>query len=416
MMQKTPNYIARGLMVSFAGFGVNMILGVLYSWSVISAALIDELGWTATQTQYPFMFACAFFAFSMIPAGKLQDKFGPKPVIMAAAVLCGLGFFMAGLTLSIIGMALFYGFIFGISMGLGYSAPTPAAIKWFSPAKRGLISGIVVSGFGLAPLYIAPIKSLLINRLGIQMTFYILGGFFFFIIMVLAQVINNPPKGYIPKGQYIECNQPVALKDYQISEVLKTSQFYLLWAMFCFGTFAGLLIIGQLAKIGLEQSGITTSFLLIAIYSLFNFLGRLFWGIISDKIGRQESLMLLFAIQVIVYLFFIFLSSPVLLIIAVSIVGLTFGGMLTVFPAITADYYGMKNFGLIYGFVISAWGVGGVLGPLIGGLVRDATGTYVISYIVSAALSCLGVVLSLAIKAPGRERCRLFRISQPEEI
>ncbi len=407
MNKKAPNYIARGMMVSFAGFGVNMILGVLYAWSVISAALIDELGWTATQTQYPFMIACAFFAFSMIPAGRLQDKFGPKPVIMAAALLCGFGFFMAGLTLSIIGMALFYGLLFGISMGLGYSAPTPAAIKWFSPAKRGLVSGIVVSGFGLAPLYIAPIKTFLIDRYGIQLTFYILGGFFFLIIMALSQVIKNPPKDYMPKGIVVECKQESDV-NYELNEVLKTPQFYILWLMFCFGTFAGLLIIGQLVKIGLEQSGIATPFLLIGIYSIFNFLGRLFWGVISDKIGRKQSLLLLFSIQVIVYIFFIFLSSQIMLIISVSIIGLTFGGMLTVFPAITADYYGLKNFGLLYGFVISAWGVGGVLGPLLGGLVRDVTGTYMFSYVVSAALSLIGAILSLALKAPCGESYKIF--------
>ena len=172
----------RGSIVTMAGLGVNLALGVLYAWSVISAALIDKLGWSVTQTQIPYMMACACFAFSMVPGGRLQDKYGPRPVIMAAAVLAGVGFYLAGATLTVVGLTVFFGLVFGIGMGLGYSAPTPAAVKWYGPEKRGLISGIVVSGFGLAPIYIAPITTNLINRFGIQTTFYVLGGLFFLVI------------------------------------------------------------------------------------------------------------------------------------------------------------------------------------------------------------------------------------------
>lgn len=399
----------RGSIVTMAGLGVNLALGVLYAWSVISAALIDKLGWTATQTQIPYMMACACFAFSMVPGGRLQDKYGPRPVIMAAAVLAGVGFYLAGATLTVVGLTVFFGLVFGIGMGLGYSAPTPAAVKWFGPEKRGLISGIVVSGFGLAPIYIAPITTSLINRFGIQTTFYILGGLFFVVIMSLAQLISNPPVGYTPVSSGIVAKKaPVARKDFSLSEVLSTSQFYLLWIMFCFGTFAGLLIIGQLAKIGKEQGGITSAFVLVAIYAFFNFFGRISWGVISDRIGRQQSLFTVFLLQVVVYLAFPYLTAPAALIAGISVVGFTFGGMLTIFPAMTGDYFGMKNFGLNYGFVITAWGIGGVLGPLVGGIVRDTTGAYTLSYSVSAALSFIGILLSLAIKAPGTVRSTLF--------
>lgn len=399
----------RGSVVTAAGLGVNLALGVLYAWSVISAALIDKLGWSATQTQIPYMMACACFAFSMVPGGRLQDKYGPRPVIMAAAVLAGLGFYLAGATLTVVGLTVFFGLVFGIGTGLGYSAPTPAAIKWFGPEKRGLISGIVVSGFGLAPIYIAPLTTALINRFGIQTTFYILGGLFFTVIMTLAQFISNPPAGYKPVSQVSMVNRaPVARKEFSLSEVLSTSQFYLLWTMFCFGTFAGLLIIGQLAKIGKEQAGITSAFVLVAIYALFNFLGRISWGVISDRLGRQQSLFSIFALQAAVYVIFPYLTAPIALISGISLVGFTFGGMLTLFPAMTGDYFGMKNFGLNYGFVITAWGIGGVLGPLVGGVVRDTTGAYALSYSISAALSFLGILLSLALKAPGHVKETFF--------
>lgn len=393
--------VKQGSIVTLAGLGVNLTLGVLYAWGVISAALIDQLGWSATQTQIPYMTACAFFAFFMVPGGRLQDKFGPRPIIMLAALLTGLGFFLAGATLTVVGLTIFFGLLFGIAMGMGYAAPTPAAVKWFCPQKRGLISGVVVSGFGLAPIYIAPLTTGLIHRFGIQNTFYLLGGIFFIAIMLLAQLICNPPPGFKPipsksKKQAIKS----ASKDFEVSQVLRTPQFYLLWTMFCFGTFAGLLTIGQMVKIGVEQASMQSTFILIASYAFFNFFGRISWGVISDRIGRKTSLLIVFSIQLLTYALFPFLVTPLTMIIGIILIGFTFGGMLTIFPAITADFYGMKNFGLNYGIVFTAWGVGGVLGPLLGGIVRDLTGTYILSYGVSAVLSSLGILLSFMITAP----------------
>ncbi len=403
------------MVVALAGLGVNLTLGVLYAWGVISAALIDQMGWSATQTQIPYMIACAAFAFFMVPGGRLQDRFGPKPIIITAAILTGIGFLMAGAIMTVLGLTIFFGVVFGIGMGMGYAAPTPAACKWFCPSRRGLISGVVVSGFGLAPIYIAPLTTLLIRQYGIQSTFYILGVAFFLIIILLAQMICNPPEGYKPAiSAKVTARKRTAQKEFDVKEVLKTPQFYMLWVMFCFGTFAGLLTIGQMAKIGIEQAGMTSAFTLIAFYAFFNFFGRIAWGVISDRIGRRFSMFAMFAIQLITYLAFPYLVTPVSLTIGIIMVGFTFGGMLTLFPAVTGDYYGMKNFGLNYGIVFTAWGIGGVAGPLVGGLVRDITGTYVISYGVSAALSALGILLSLGMKPPGQERYRFFGHPAPK--
>ncbi|SDY41530.1 L-lactate MFS transporter [Tindallia californiensis] len=399
-----------GWPVTIAGVGVNLMLGVLYTWGVISAALIDQLGWTATISQVPYMFACAMFAFSMVPGGRLQDRLGPKPVIMASAVMVGIGFIISGLFLTPVGLTIFFGIIAGMGIGTGYAAPTPAAVKWFSAKKRGLISGVVVSGFGLAPLYIAPLTNFLLSTYGIQRTFFILGGAFLILIMILAQFIKNPPHGYSPPDEEpSEIQQKVSVEsakvkvDYEWHEVLKTKQFYQLWIMFSFGTFAGLLIIGQLSKIGLEQAGMQNAYILVGIYAIFNFAGRIGCGVLSDKFGRMRTLLAMFVLQVIVYAFFATFTTPPILMMGVSVVGFTFGGMLTLFPSATVDYFGIKNFGMNYGMVITAWGIGGVLGPLLGGIVRDVTGTYGISYLVSGVLSATGAILTLITKPPKEE-------------
>ncbi len=397
-----------GWVVTLAGLGVNLVLGMLYAWSVISAALIDQLGWSATATQIPYMVACAVFALSMVPGGRLQDQYGPRPVIMAAAGLAGVGFLMSGLMLTPAGLTVFFGIVFGMAMGMGYAAPTPAAVKWFSQEKRGLVSGIVVSGFGLAPLYIAPLTTYLLSLYALSTVFMIMGAGFFLIIMVLAQLIRNPPKGYEIKPVKVdqlkndlkEREAGLYKVEYDWYEAYATTAFKRLWIMFCFGTFAGLLLIGQLAKIGFEQAGVQNAYMLVGIYAVFNCTGRILCGVISDRWGRMKTLLSMFVLQVVVYILFSQLTTSLSLAAGVSVVGFTFGGMLSIFPATTADYFGMKNFGVNYGMMLTAWGVGGVFGPLMGGIVRDVTGTYAIGYAVSAVLSAVGAFMALKTKAP----------------
>ncbi len=392
----------RAWLVVLSGLGVNLSLGVLYSWGVFSAALIDDLNWTATQTQIPYMVASAIFAFTMVPAGRLQDKLGPRLVLLIASVMAGAGFIFSGFNLTVLGLSIFFGVVFGLSMGFGYASPTPAAVKWFHPDHRGIISGIVVSGFGLAPVYIAPLTSALVESVGLSSAFVILGIVFFITVFSLSFFIKNPPEGFerIKLKKKAKRFHPIAKEERDFKAMLRTPQFYLLWILFFFGTFAGLQIIGQMARIGLEQASIVNTFLLVVVYAIFNFIGRIVWGTISDYIGRTATLFSMFVIQAAVFFSFGALTSPLSLLIGKSLVGFTFGGMLSIFPAITADYYGMKNLGMNYGMMITAWGVGGILGPLFGGLARDITGGYSIAYLISAILSTLGVVISLLIRHP----------------
>jgi len=415
----------KGWIVTFSGLGVNLALGVLYSWGVFAAAL-RAAGWTSTQSQIPYMIACAVFAILMVPGGRVQDRFGPKLVLLIAAVMTAIGFIFSGIFTTVSGLSVFFGVFFGMAMGFGYATTTPTAIKWFGKAHRGLISGIVVSGFGLAGIYIAPLTNRLIDRFGLDQTFIILGLFFSAIILLFRLFIANPPDGYLPvwtgkkpglktDGKAVTAKQPDGsarvARDYTWRQMVRTPQFYLLWVMFLFGTFAGLLILGQLSTIGQEQARLTPTVAttLVMIYAVFNWLGRILTGLVSDKIGRRATLLLIFLIQVICFLFFARLTAFFPLAIGTAFVALSFGGMLTNFPAVTADYYGIKNLGLNYGLVFTAWGGGGVFGPFLGGLVHDLTGAYLVSYRVSAVLCFCGALLSLLVRAP-RETNRENRI------
>ncbi|MDD4363405.1 MAG: OFA family MFS transporter [Atribacterota bacterium] len=398
--------LKRGWMVTFAGLGVNLALGVLYSWGVFASALRTE-GWSATESQIPYMIACAVFAIIMVPGGHLQDNFGPKKVIFISATLTGIAFILSGFFMTVIGLSIFFGIVFGTAMGFGYAAVTPAAIKWFGPHKRGLISGIVVSGYGLAGIYIAPLTTYLIEHFGLGSTFFIIGICFAIAIFLFNLIIDNPPADYhlFLSRQNIPIQKIKNMKNYTWKEMINTPQFYMLWSMFCFGTFAGLLILGQLSNIAQEQTGITahtaTSF--VMIYAVFNWFGRLACGLISDKAGRKSTFFLIFLIQFICFVFFARFVTLLSFSIGTALVAFSFGGMLTLFPSTTADYFGVKNLGLNYGLVFTAWGAGGVFGPLLGGLARDLTGTYNVSYLVSAVLCLMGATISLLMPAIQRK-------------
>lgn len=405
----------RGWIVTFAGTGINLALGLLYSWSVIAGFLRENLGWSATETQIPYMIACGVFALLMVPGGRIQDRIGPRTVIMAAALFAGIGMIASSFFMTVAGLSIFFGVFFGTAMGLGYASATPPAIKWFGPEKRGLVTGLVVSGFGCASVYSAPLANSLVTSFGLERTFLILGVAFFVVIMVLAQFMADPPAGYVPasvntgqgkgtkgmdKGKGTQEKGRTLKVDFEWKEMVKTPQFYLLWLMFCFGSLAGLMVIGQLSSIALDQAGIELGFILVALLAVFNAGGRIVAGIMSDKLGRTNTMLIIFAAQALNFLLFNTYTSMVPLIIGTAVAGFCYGSCLSVFPASTADLFGVKNLGVNYGLVFTSWGAGGVFGGLIGGMVRDITGTYLTAYLIAAGLCIVAAVLTFVTKPP----------------
>lgn len=394
---------SRGWVVTFAGTGINLALGVLYTWSVFAKALVDQMGWTKTQSAFPYTLACVIFALCMIPAGRMLDKYGPRAVACIGGVLAGIGMVIAGLSTSVGLTTIGFGLLLGAGMGFGYAAPTPAAVKWFPPHKRGQISGLVVAGFGLASVYIAPLTNYFLSNFGVQKAFIYEGILFFVIILVLAQFLSVPPEGYVPAGgpapQRKHAPQTSG-RDYSPREMLSTPQFYLLWLMYCFAASAGLLIIGHLAKISQIQGGIEWGFVLVAVLAIANAGGRILAGFLSDIIGRTNTMRLVFLIQAANMFLFMTYSSPVLLLIGSIFTGLAYGSLLSLFPSTTFDFFGMKNSGLNYGIVFTAWGSAALIGPIIGGRVADLTGGYTGSYIISGILLLVAAVLTFVTKAP----------------
>ncbi len=407
-----------GWRVTFAGMGINLALGILYTWSVISKGVPDEWGWNETDKVLPYMFCCLVFSIVMVPAGRMQDKFGPRSVAAIGGVLVGIGFIVASMTTSLIGFIIGFGVLAGAGIGFGYASATPPAVKWFPASKTGLIAGIVVSGFGLASVYAAPLAKWLTVQYGLQKMMLILGLSFLVLItgaktiltplwFGLSQMLQAPGKDHVvdegPKVKKVAVHDKDNLTP---KEMLCTGQFYMLWFMYACGAGAGLMIISKLAAIAEKQVGITLGFILVAVLAVGNGGGRILAGFLSDKIGRKATMFICFVSQAILIFLLSKASSenilgtaPMMAVIS-ALIGANYGSNLALFPSITKDYYGLKNFGMNYGLVFTSWGVGGFVLAFVAGKMYDKFQTFNIAYYSAAALLILAALMVFALKPP----------------
>ena len=393
--------IRKGWRVTLAGTGINLALGVLYTWSVIKAAIPVEWGWTAAQKSDPYAVACFVFAIAMIPAGRLQDKIGPRWVATIGGIMVALGCIIAGLVgSSYIGFVVGFGLFGGIGIGFGYAAATPAAVKWFPASQTGMIAGLVVAGFGLASVYIAPTAQALLGTYGVSTTMIIFGISFFVIVVTLAQFLRNPPAGYTPFDAKADIRPTTTAAarppvDMEWHQMIRTSNFWMLWTMYVFGAAAGLMVIGSAASMSKASLG-PSAFVAVAVLAVGNAGGRVLAGVVSDIIGRQLTLFFAFLMQSGLVLIPLYHGDDsIALLFAVLMIGACYGANLALFPSATKDHFGMKSFGLNYGVMFTAWGVGGLILPRIAGMIKDITGKEDLAFYIASGLMICGAILAL---------------------
>jgi len=407
-----------GWRVTLAGTGINLALGVLYAWSVISANIPEAWEWTKANKALPYSIACLIFSLAMIPAGRLQDRIGPRWVATFGGVFIGLGCIVSGLVgSSLIGFVVGFGLLAGIGIGFGYASATPPAVKWFPPAKTGMIAGIVVAGFGLASVYVAPLATALLNAFavgkakGVSSTMLILGVAFLFIVVLLAQLLKNPPPGYVPAGAGATKAKAGAAKGHEMTwrEMLATKQFWLLWIMYFFGAGVGLMIISIAAPLGKKSLGAEYAFFAVVVLAIGNAGGRILAGIVSDKIGRQWTMFGAYLLQACMALMLLLPfthSSRAALLSVLLVVGANYGSNLALFPAATKDYFGLKGFGLNYGIVFTSWGLGGLTFSFICGKIQDRFGSPDLAFQIACGLLIVAAALTFASRSAANAKAQ----------
>ncbi len=381
------------------GVSMNLALGSLYAWSVFIAPLEAEFGWTRTQTSWVFTIAIVTFAISFVVAGRIQDQRGPRICAITGATLVGLGFILASFTSSLVYLYVAFGFVVGLGNGFGYATPIPVGSKWF-PDKRGLVVGLMVAGYGGGSAIVIPVANALIAGVGWRGTFRILGVVLFLMCMLGSLLLKNPPPGYRPEGWSPKPAPERSERDIPTGEMLGMSAFYSLWVAYCLGTTAGLMTISQLVLFA------TSAGMAAGVAGLFGAIGsasgRILSGWLSDRIGRLTTLrIMIFVSALAMPALFIWREQAILFYLLVAIVYWCFGAQLSVFATTSADFFGTRYLGLNYGLLFTAYGVAGVIGPIIAGRVFDAFGDYRYAFFSAAGLA-LVALLSIAFARPPR--------------
>jgi len=401
-----PSVKNLGWTVTFAGMGINLALGVLYTWSMFKGAIEKEFGWKGSQLNDPYALCCLAFAFAMILAGRCQDRLGPRLTASIGGLLVGAGMVLISRTTSYGVWLLGFGVLVGVGIGFGYSSATPPALKWFPPSKTGLIAGLVVGGFGLAPVYLAPTSQYLLSHYPLRGSMLIFGIAFVVIVCGLAQLLVNPPPGHGagPKPLPGAAAKPAAVNSTP-GEMLRTPTFWLLWIIYFIGAGAGLMVISSVSGMA-KKSMKDMAFVAVAVMAIGNAAGRVTAGVLSDKIGRRWTLMIALLFQAVLMFIAIPVTAstdtvPVVIVLVASLIGFNYGANLSLFPSYAKDLWGLKSFGMNYGILFTAWGVGGlVLSRLQQTLTAASKGSYHSSFVAAGVLLIIGAALTFLIKPP----------------
>ncbi len=380
---------------------INVCIGSNYAWSVFQKPLIDIFHWSTSATSLVFTISSGVVPLAMIVAGNLQDRIGPTRVLFAGGLLFGAGVIGAGFTTSLGGLYSTYGIVGGVGIGTLYACTIANTVKLF-PDRRGLAAGLVAAGFGSGAALFAPLSAFLIHSFGVLTAFKILGIGHLTIIPVLALFIKAAPTGYVPLGWTppAKATNPATATDKNWKQMLSDPRFYILWCVYAIGTVSGLMIIAHASPFGQEIINLTpqTAAIAVGVLALANTGGRVFWGWISDKLGRFSTVVIMFLLGGIVMLVLPTISGLIAFVMVLIVVGLCFGGFMGIFPSITADTFGPKYLGMNYGVMFTAFGVAAFVGPRLAATVKEAQhGDYTYAFLIAAALSLVGIVLTMIL-------------------
>lgn len=377
--------------ILLAAIITNLGLGAGYAWSVFQQALLEaNPDWVQTQTAIAYSISFAMVPIGMIIFGPKLDQKGPRPFVLLGGILFGLGMFLTGFVNSIPMLYITYGLILGLGIGSAYGAATSVASKWF-PDKKGLAGGLTAAGFGLGPIIFAPVVTWMLESQDIYSVFRILGIIVLIIIVASSLVMSKAPTqtAVVTSGQTVSEG-----KNYK--EMMKEPRFWVLWLIYTLGATGGMMIISSAASIA-SNFNLGDPVAVVMAVSIANTFGRIFWGFVSDKIGRYTTVIAMFAV-VALGLFLAVNSASLggfVGTLGIMMVGLSFGGFLGSFPGITADNWGVKNAGTNYGWMFTAYGVAAVFGPTIGSMILDATGSYSSAFFIVIGMALLGILLQV---------------------
>ncbi|HEV2523390.1 MAG TPA: OFA family MFS transporter [Candidatus Acidoferrales bacterium] len=386
--------------IAVAAVCMQICLGAVYGWSVFKKPLMSGEHWTETSVQFNFTLAILILGFGTIVGGLWQDKVGPRKVATTAGIIYGLGYLLSGFAVanhSLGWLYAGYGILGGFGMGMGYICPVATLVKWF-PDRRGLMTGIAVCGYGFGALVMSPFAAWEVIHYGVPATFWTLGIAYLLVVVAAAQFYANPPQGWRPAGwePRTAVAKSASTVEFTVGQALGTWQFYLLFLLLFLNVSAGIMIISQASPMAQEMVGMTAlnAAAMVGVISLCNGFGRVFWAWVSDYLGRAQVYFVLFLIQAVIFFLLPRIHDWQLFTLCFAVIGLCYGGGFGTMPSFTADFFGAKFMGGIYGIILLAWGLAAVPSPIMIARIHQNLGRY------APAVQVITIVMVVALVFP----------------
>ena len=384
---------------------MQIALGAIYAWSVFRTPLVHQLHASIAQVSLTFTIAIFTLGWAAFVGGLWMRAKGPRIVGLSGGLLYGLGVSLASFSShGLWVLYLTYGVLGGAGIGLGYIVPIATLVKWF-PDRRGFITGVAVAGFGAGALITAPIATRLIQSTGVFHTFAWLGIASLVLVMGSASMMSEPPAGWRPAGwQPAPGQSAAAAESYSFKAAIARWQWYALWGLLFFNVSAGIAIISQASPMTQEITGVNAALAatMIGIISVANGAGRFVWASLSDLVGRRQVFLSMLLLQAGLFLLLPKIHSFGLFTAVAAVILLCYGGGFGTMPAFCADYFGSREVGSIYGLMLTAWGFGSALGPMLIANIRQSTGQYALALQIIAAIMLFAAVVPLLLRPPAR--------------
>ena len=406
------NMDKRRWVVLIAASLINLCIGSIYAWSVFAAPLAAKLTalagrtFTAADLAIVFTVANSVGPITMISGGFINDRMGPKWVILTGGAMFGIGMILTGLVTSLPMIIVTYGLVLGLGLGMAYGCTINNTVKFF-PDKRGLVGGIATASYGLSSVLVPPIANALNEKVGVSLSFVILGAAFLAVILVSSAFIVKCPADYVPKG-YVAPARAASAEGKDWKRMLSDPLFYVMIVMLTCGAFSGLMITSQASPMAQGMAGMSAALAAtaVSVLALFNSAGRIVAGTLSDRFGRIAVLIGAFVLEIAGLLLllgtgegdtFKFLAG-------VSVIGICFGALMGVYPGFTADQFGARHNSVNYGIMFIGFAVAGYFGPSTCGKILRSTGSYSSAFTVSMILALAGIALAFTYRSINKKR------------
>lgn len=385
--------------IAAASVLVHLCLGSVYAWSVFIRPLRDTTGWSEPQVTWAFSIAIAALGITAALGSGFMQRIGPRRSVMLSAILLGIGYVGAGVAARMGSPSLMYalfGVVGGMGLGMGYAPPVTTLLRWF-PDRRGLATGLAVSGFGLGALVAAQLAERLLGHYGCSTVFTMLGVGYAGLILLGSLPLRLPPEGWSVAAVAASVSQR-----HESSTSIQAPagvRFWLLWGIFFLNICAGILLVALAKPMAEEVAGLRPAAAgwVVAIMGLFNGGGRLGWSIFSDRLGRLPTFAAMLALQIILFVLMVQPRAGWLFVIGLWFVISCYGGGFALTPAAVADLFGSHRSARLYGVALTAWSAAALLSPPLGSQLRALTGSYVGPLYAAAGMLGVGFVLTLAL-------------------